>query len=170
MIVVVLIGLFLLQSIAFLASYQRNERLARKLGSLMYQNTELIGELDKAVNSYNELREEYLKEKERNDLVISQKKSSEVRNGQILENIVPFLENFPHDVKNTRFLGNPVDLISFNYDDEPGIYFIEVKTGNAQESKRQKILKNCIKLGKVYYQQIRIDKKGVVVKESKNVD
>jgi predicted Holliday junction resolvase-like endonuclease len=110
----------------------------------------------------------YEQEKARNDTVISQKKSSETRLGQITENLVPFLEGFNHNPKDCHFLGQPIDLIAFDYD-QGEITFIEVKTGNAQESKRQKIIKNIIKTGKVYYETIRVNQKGVVVKKAENL-
>lgn len=111
----------------------------------------------------------YEAEKQRNDAVISQKKSSETRLGQITENLVPFLDNFRHDPKNCHFLGQPIDLIAFDYD-QGEITFIEVKTGNAQESKRQKIIKNIIKSGKVYYETVRVNAKGVIVKKQENTE
>lgn len=109
----------------------------------------------------------YQNELLKNQEIISQKKSSETRLGQITEHLVPFLENFRHDPKNCHFLGQPIDLIAFDFD-QGEITFIEVKTGNAQESKRQKMIKNIIKAGKVYYESVRVNPKGVTVKKQEN--
>ena len=50
--------------------------------------------------------------------ILSQKKSSEVRLGQISEHFAPLLKDFPYDTKNARFLGSPIDLIVFDIDEE----------------------------------------------------
>ncbi len=99
-------------------------------------------------------------EREKNRQLLSQKKSSETRLGQISEHIVPFLANCPYDPKNLHFLGNPVDYVCFDFD-QGAITFIEVKSGNSKPSKRQKIVKNIVKTGRVYYDEIRINEKGV---------
>ncbi len=114
-----------------------------------------------------EAQENYERELENNKTILSQKKSSETRMGQMTENIVPFLEAFPYDPKNAHFLGQPIDFVVFDYDDGK-IVFVEVKTGNAKESPRQKLIKNIIKTGRVYYEHIRVSPKGVKVKETKN--
>lgn len=106
---------------------------------------------------------------EKNRVIISQKKSSETRLGQMTEHLVPFLDGFTHDPKDCHFLGMPIDLICFDFD-QGKITFIEVKTGNARESERQKKIKNMIKEGRVYYERFRLNEKGVSVKEEKNND
>lgn len=85
--------------------------------------------------------------------LLSQKKSSEVRLGQISEQIAPFLHNFPYDPQNTKFLGQPIDLISFEPDK---VVFVEVKTGKSKLSQKQKHIKNLIKTGQVYWEEFRI--------------
>ena len=109
----------------------------------------------------------YEKEKEANKTILSQKKSSETRLGQISENLTPFLEAFPYNPKNAHFLGQPIDFIVFDYD-QGKIVFVEVKTGNAKESARQKLIKNMIKEGHVYYERIRINEKGTKVTSEVN--
>lgn len=106
-------------------------------------------------------------EKERNKETISQKKSSETRLGQVTEHLVPFLENCRHDPKNMHFLGQPIDYIVVDFD-QGEITFLEVKTGNAKESHRQKTIKNIIKSGKVFYETMRINAKGVTTKKQEN--
>lgn len=106
-------------------------------------------------------------EQEKNKEIISQKKSSETRLGQVTEHLVPFLEDCRHDPKNMHFLGQPVDYIVFDFD-QGEITFVEVKTGNAKESHRQKTIKNIIKSGKVFYETMRINAKGVVTKKQEN--
>ena len=87
--------------------------------------------------------------------LISQKKSSEVRLGQISEHFAPLLKDFPYDTKNVRFLGSPIDLILFDIDNNR-IIFIEVKTGKSAQSKKQRQIRDIIKAGNVEYQVMRI--------------
>lgn len=99
-------------------------------------------------------------EREKNQVVISQKKSSETRLGQITEHLVPFLEGCPYNPKDLHFLGQPIDFISFDFD-AGEITFIEVKSGNSKPSKRQKLIKHMIAAGNIKYDEIRVDQKGV---------
>lgn len=115
------------------------------------------------VGAFREIEEE----KEKNKVVISQKKSSETRLGQMTEHLVPFLDGFPYDPKDCHFLGMPIDYLVFDFD-AGEITFVEIKTGNARESERQKKIKNIIKTGKVYYSKIRINEKGMKIQEEKN--
>ena len=100
--------------------------------------------------------------------LLSQKKSSETRLGQISENLVPFLDGCPYNPKDMHFMANPIDYLIFDLE-EPKIVFLEVKSGNSRPSKRQKIIKNIIQAGHVYYEELRINEKGVKTKEAKNV-
>lgn len=90
--------------------------------------------------------------------ILSQKKSSEVRTGKVLESLAPFLDNFPVDVQkegtSTVFIGQPVDYIHFDPDE--GITFIEVKSGNARLSASQKQLKELIESGQVFWEEIKV--------------
>lgn len=99
-------------------------------------------------------------EREKNRVLLSQKKSSETRLGQISEHLVPFLAECKHDPKTMHFLGNPIDYVVFDFD-QGSITFLEVKSGNSKPSKRQKTVKNIVKSGRIYYDEIRINEKGV---------
>ncbi len=87
------------------------------------------------------------------NILLSQKKSSEVRLGQISEQLAPFLSQFPYDPKKVQFLGNPIDYIYFG-DDE--VVLIEVKSGNARLSKKQRAIKKLVLNGKVTWKELRI--------------
>jgi predicted Holliday junction resolvase-like endonuclease len=82
---------------------------------------------------------------------------------------VPFLDACPYDPKNLHFLGNPIDYVCFDFD-QGSITFLEVKSGNSKPSKRQKTVKNIIKAGRVFYDEIRINEKGVRIKNYQNAD
>ena len=84
----------------------------------------------------------------------SQKKSSEVRTGRIVEQISPFLENYPLPSDTACFLGQPIDFIHF---DEDKITFVEVKSGKSQLSKKQRHIRDLISQGKVDFIIYRIE-------------
>ena len=92
---------------------------------------------------------------------INKKKSSEIRLGQISEQIAPFLSGFPYDPKRVRFLGSPIDCIVFE-DDK--IIILDIKTGNSQLNANQKKIRKLIQEGKVEFQTIQINDSGINVK------
>jgi predicted Holliday junction resolvase-like endonuclease len=101
-----------------------------------------------------ELAERY---KEKYQKELHYRKSSEVRLGKIGENLAPFVQDWPWDPNNFRFLGNPIDGIQFN-DDE--ILFVEIKTGKARLSKSQKDFRDIVKAGKVSFVTFKITEDG----------
>ena len=86
--------------------------------------------------------------------LLSQKKSSEVRLGQISENLAPFLKDFKYNPKETHFIGMPIDYIIF---EEDKIIFLEIKSGKSQLSTKQRNIRNLIKDGKVEWDEMRIE-------------
>lgn len=127
---------------------------------LKVENVNLKTELQELREDLIDTQDELGQEREKNRTLLSQKKSSETRLGQITEHIVPFLEGCTHDPKTLHFMGNPIDYLAFNFD-EGSITFLEVKSGNSKASKRQKIIKNIIKTGRVFYEEIRVNEKGI---------
>lgn len=99
-----------------------------------------------------------------NSKILSQKRSSEVRLGQIGEHFAPFLTEFPYNPKDVRFLGSPIDLIAFDFDSNR-LVFIEFKTGNSKQSVRQRAIRQMVESGSVFYEVIRVNK-GVSSKMS----
>lgn len=95
--------------------------------------------------------------KERADAV---KKSRSVLAGQFGEQIAPFFPDFPCNPGDAKFLGKPVDFIAFPGSAEGSeikeILFIEVKSGEAEISKREREIKNAVKNGKVRYVEYRL--------------
>lgn len=84
---------------------------------------------------------------------VSQKKSSEVRTGMIVEQMAPFLEGFPYAPEKATFLARPIDFLVF---DDDGVHFIEVKSGKAQLSSKQRIIRDQIQENKVTFEVYRI--------------
>lgn len=135
----------------------RDKRERGKLEVIAASSTTMAKDFQKELL---DTQDELGKERENNKKLLSQKKSSETRIGNLSEHLIPFLEGCPYDPRNLKFFGQPIDYISIDFD-LGEIVFIEVKSGNSKPSKRQKTIKNIIKAGRVYYAEIRLNEKGV---------
>lgn len=157
--------------IVALFGYQeyKNRKLDKTNKALAIENARHVESLQELQSEVINLQSGLGDERELNRTLLSQKKSSETRLGQISEHLVPFLENCRHDPKQMHFLGNPIDYLVFNFD-EGTITFLEVKSGNSKPSKRQKTIKNIIKTGRVFYEELRINQKGVKNKIVNNLE
>ncbi|MDY4525014.1 MAG: Holliday junction resolvase-like protein [Treponema sp.] len=104
------------------------------------------------------IRNQCDKKKLRKDAV---KRSKAVINGQVAEQIAPFLPDFPANPSDARFIGKPVDFIVFSGLSEnekiDEILFVEVKTGKSLLSEREKEVKKAIEQRKVRYVEYRIN-------------
>ena len=111
----------------------------------------LVGKISvdksKNTNKVKELTDNYSK-------LLSQKKSSEVRLGQISENLAPLLKNFKYNPKEAHFIGMPIDYIIF---EEDKVVFLEVKSGGSRLSSKQSNIKRLIKEGKIFWDEMRIN-------------
>ena len=105
-------------------------------------------------------------ERTQDKLIRSQRKdavrrSRAVIGGQVSEQLAPFLPDCPCDPGDVRFIGKPIDFICFigSAADKPieEIWFIEVKTGNAGLTKREKEIKEAIQKKRVRYIEYRTD-------------
>jgi predicted Holliday junction resolvase-like endonuclease len=80
--------------------------------------------------------------------------------GQIYEQLVPYLPGFRFNPKDAQFLGRPVDFVVFDGLDEGDlrrIVFVEVKTGGAKLTTRERLVRNAIREGNVEWAEIRAD-------------
>ena len=97
------------------------------------------------------------RKKDRKDAI---NRSRAVLSGQMLEQVAPFLPNFPCNPADVRFVGKPIDFVAFPgaVDNKPisEILFIEVKSGNSVLSEREKEIKNAVLKGKVRYVEYRV--------------
>jgi len=74
--------------------------------------------------------------------------------GKNLEKILPIMEDFKWQLPDCRFLGDPIDLLTFNGLSEnniDSISFIEVKSGKARLNKSQKLVKEAVEDNRVKY-------------------
>ena len=94
------------------------------------------------------------------------KKSKSVIRGQISEQMLPIFPDFPYDISEVKFLGNPVDFILFkgmgkvaqNIEGaEIEVVIAEVKTGNAQPTKIQRAVRKALKEGRFRFEQWRVN-------------
>lgn len=116
---------------------------------LLYKQTEQ--DLSSKIKDLENQLESTIDDKKK---ITSQKKSSEVRLGNIAETLAPFLDQFDFDPENCVFLGKPIDYISFA-DDE--ITLIEVKSGKSQLNSRQRHIRDQVKSNLVAWKEIRIN-------------
>ena len=83
-----------------------------------------------------------------------QKRSQSTKYGKMTEQFLPFLDVFPWDANQFRFLGTPIDGVQF---EEDRIILIEFKSSGSTLSNRQKEIKKLIETKQVFFEEIRID-------------
>ena len=89
------------------------------------------------------------------------KKSRAVLGGLAGEQVAPFLPGFPCNPADARFVGKPVDFVAFSGAADGGeikeILLVEVKSGEAALSKREREIKACVEAGRVRFVEYRIN-------------
>jgi predicted Holliday junction resolvase-like endonuclease len=86
-------------------------------------------------------------------------RSQAVTVGKVSEQLLPYLPGFRFNPKDARFLGSPVDLVVFDglaEGDLRGIWFLEVKTGNAVLSARERQIRDAILEKRVGWDELRL--------------
>ena len=88
------------------------------------------------------------------------RRSRSVLNGQLVEQISPFLPNFPCNPADCRFVGKPIDFIAFagleENDNVDEILFVEIKTNSSQLSQRERSLKEAVEKKKIRWVEFRV--------------
>ena len=79
-------------------------------------------------------------------------KSTFVKHGKSFEQLFPFMRNYPYTYRNFRFIGDPIDGLSF---EDNKIVFMEFKTGTSKLSEKQKKIKELIENKKVEWKEIK---------------
>ena len=80
----------------------------------------------------------------------SLRRSESTRYGQITEQFMPFISDYPYDSKQFRFLGSPIDGVQF---EEDKIVMIEFKSAGSKLSTRQRKIRNLIKMGRLIFKK-----------------
>lgn len=84
--------------------------------------------------------------------------STSVNIGKNIEKIFPTLKDFSWELPDCRFIGDPIDMITFNglsSNKVNSISFIEVKSGGARLNSHQKMIKDAIEDKKVSYEEFK---------------
>ena len=152
-------------------SQEELSAVRKEMQSILAEKVEIINELRNLENSINIERaqvkqlheEEIQKLKNIYNNELSHRKSAEIRLGKISETLAPFLEDWPWDPKDFRFLGTPLDGIQFSNDE---IIFVEIKTGKSRLTTKQQFYKKLVIEKKVSFAVFRLtDNGGTLVKE-----
>lgn len=80
--------------------------------------------------------------------------TASVNIGKNLEKVVPLMSDFTLDLPDCRFLGDPIDIITFNgfsLGSIDSMSFIEVKSGKARLNAHQKSVRDAVEDKKVSY-------------------
>jgi len=86
-------------------------------------------------------------------------RSLAVTAGKVHEQLIPYLPAFPYNPKDARFLGSPVDLVVFDGLAEGRvrrIVFVEVKTGGAGLTGRERMVREAVRAGEVEWVELRV--------------
>lgn len=108
-----------------------------------------------ALREAKTLLTEWKQEQEKSIRQDAVQRSQAVTTGKIVEHLVPYLPNFNYNPKDARFVGSPVDFIVFDglNDDEDdqlnAIVFVEIKTGMSVLTRRERMVRDAIKAGRV---------------------
>jgi len=132
---------------------QEQQVIKNKEADLKNQEGILKSKEAELLKSIAEVEKNLEQETENRKKVASQKKSSEVRLGNVAETLAPFLDQFTFNPEDCVFLGRPIDYISFA-DEE--VTFIEVKMGKSQLNAKQRHIRDLIKNNQVGWKEIRI--------------
>lgn len=87
------------------------------------------------------------------------RRSLAVTAGKVHEQLLPYLPTFPYNPKDVRFLGSPVDLVIFDGLAEGRVrrvVFVEVKTGGAGLSARERDIREAVQNGDVEWAELRV--------------
>jgi predicted Holliday junction resolvase-like endonuclease len=86
-------------------------------------------------------------------------RSQAVTAGKVYEQLIPYLPAFPYNPRDVRFLGSPVDLVVFDGLSEGTVrrvVFLEVKTGGAGLTPRERCVREAIEAGDVEWDELRV--------------
>lgn len=106
-------------------------------------------------------------------------KSRSVLMGQVAEHLVPLLAGFPYQLKDARFLGQPVDYLVFDGLEDgvrcpagPGdagskveLVFCEIKTGQSRLSPAEQAIREAVQAGRVRFEVLRLGSDGILRRE-----
>lgn len=86
-------------------------------------------------------------------------RSLAVTAGKVHEQLIPYLPEFGYNPKDARFLGSPVDLVVFDGLAEGQVrrvVFLEVKTGGAPLTSRERQVRAVVEAREVEWAELRV--------------
>jgi Endonuclease related to archaeal Holliday junction resolvase len=86
-------------------------------------------------------------------------RSLAVTSGKVHEQLIPYLPGFAYNPKDVRFLGSPVDLVVFDglaEGEVRRIIFLEVKTGRATLTTRERSVRDTVHGRRVEWVELRV--------------
>ena len=86
-------------------------------------------------------------------------RSRRVLKGQAAEQLAPLTGDFPYLANDARFLGSPIDYVVFDGlsdSDQVEVIFVEVKSGAAKLSDRERRVRDAIRKGRVRWTELRM--------------
>lgn len=84
--------------------------------------------------------------------------SRAVTTGKVAEQLAPHLQGFPLNPREARFLGSPVDYVVFDGLESGtvrNVVFVEVKTGGAGLTGREKLVRDAVRERRVEWVEWR---------------
>lgn len=85
--------------------------------------------------------------------------SRAVTRGQVFEQFAAYFPEFGFNPKDAQFIGKPVDFVVFDGLDDGAlerIVFVEIKTGDASLSTRERRIREVIRRGRVEWRELRL--------------
>ena len=76
------------------------------------------------------------------------RQSRAVTTGKVIEQLAPHMPGFPLNPRDARFLGSPVDFVVFDGLEEGAVrrvVFVEIKTGGATLSGRERLVREAVR-------------------------
>jgi len=111
-------------------------------------------EIQKQLKKELKDREDKLKKRRKLATEKAQITTKAVNIGKNLEKVLPTMRDFKWTIPDSKFLGDPIDLMVFNglsVNKVKSISFIEVKSGKARLNNHQKAIRDAIEEQKVSY-------------------
>ena len=84
----------------------------------------------------------------------SSSQSRSTRYGQMTEQFMPFISDYPWDPSRFRFIGSPVDGIQF---EDERVVFVEFKVGTSKLTQSQRRIRDLVRAGRVECKEFRLD-------------
>ena len=87
------------------------------------------------------------------------KRSAAVVTGKVSEHLAPYMDGFPYDPRDARFLGTPVDMVVFDGMSDGAlreIVFLEIKSKGGELSTRERRVREAVQERRVTWREFRV--------------